>query len=298
MLRRMRTMPHLNHLRSFEAAARLLSFTAAAEELHYTQSAVSSHVRSLEEFIGRPLFVRFPRSLALTSLGEAYLPSVRQALLQVDAATEAIMSSRHDRRVVLSCPVSLATNWLPPLLASFAERHPEIDVTIEGRVWKDEGPEIADIRISSMLRDEMPKSATLLWADRLAVLSRPGATIDGAPLRKPEQLLSASLVHNLGRPDYWHAVGRHFGLDELNAVGGTRTSSLNAAMELAIEGAGLAVVPRRVAARYRARGLLEAPLGDDIESGWVHALSDESLLTTREARLLHAFIAASTADED
>lgn len=281
----MKTMPHLNHLRSFEAAARLLSFTAAAEELDYTQSAVSGHVRSLEEFVGRPLFQRFPRSLALTSLGEAYLPSVRHALAQLDAATEAIMSPRHERRVVVSCPISLSTNWLPPLLARFSARHPGIDVTIEGRVWTDEGPEVADIRIAAMLRDEMPKSATILWADRLAVLARPGAS-----LREPGTLAGETLIHNLGRPDYWHAVGRHFGLRDLDATGGPRTSSLNTAMELAIEGIGLAVVPRMVARRYLDRGLLEAPLGDDIDSGWVNTLSDDSLLTSRSARLLHAFI--------
>ena len=49
-------LPHLTFLRSFEAAARHLSFTSAAQELNCTQSAVSNHVRSLEEFIKRPLF--------------------------------------------------------------------------------------------------------------------------------------------------------------------------------------------------------------------------------------------------
>ena len=77
----MMNLPHLTFLRSYEAAARHLSFTTAAEELNCTQSAVSNHVRSLEEFIGRPLFVRHPRSLSLTDVGEAYLPSVRRALL-------------------------------------------------------------------------------------------------------------------------------------------------------------------------------------------------------------------------
>ena len=287
----MTTMPHLNHLRSFEAAARHLSFTLAAGELNYTQSAISAHIRSLEDFIGRPLFVRFARSLALTSLGEAYLPSVRHALAQVDAATESIMTQRHDRRVVVSCPISLATNWLPARIAVFRTLHPEIGVTVEGRVWTDEGPEVAEIRIAAMLRDEMPKSATPLWEDRLAVLSCPDFTVDGEPFSDAGQLSAAPLIHNLGRPDYWHAVGRRFGLKDLATMGGTRTSSLNTAMELAVHGVGLAVVPRMVAAQYLARGLLRAPLGDDIASGWVNTLSDESLLTSRDARLLHAFLA-------
>ena len=287
----MQYLPHLNHLRSFEAAARTLSFTTAAAELNYTQSAVSSHIRSLEEFIGRPLFVRFPRSLALTSLGEAYLPTVRHALAQMDAATEAIMSPRHDRRVVVSCPISLAANWLSERLTVFARAHPDIAVTVHGRIWKDEDPEVADIRIVSAVESDLPKTATILWTDRLRVLAAPGARIDGAPLTTPVQIVSAQLVHNLGRPDYWAAVGRHFGLEALDLTGGTRTNSLNVAMEMAARGDRLAVVPERAARSYVDRGLLEAPL-DDVDSPWVTALSDESLLTTREARLLHGFLAS------
>lgn len=51
----MKSLPHLSFLRSFEAAARHLSFTSAADELNCTQAAVSNHVRSLEDYLGRPL---------------------------------------------------------------------------------------------------------------------------------------------------------------------------------------------------------------------------------------------------
>jgi LysR family glycine cleavage system transcriptional activator len=287
--RAMTILPYLNHLRSFEASARELSFTRAAQELNYTQSAVSSHVRALEEFIGRPLFVRHPRSLTLTSLGEAYLTTVQHTLAEIDAATEAIMTPRHGKRVVVSCPVSLAANWLPGRLAAFRAAHPTIDVTVHGRIWSDEDPEVADIRISAVRRDDAPARARILWADRLIVLAAPGAEIDGRPLVEPGQLRGAHLIHNLGRPDYWSAVERHFGLNGLQTHGGMRTSSLNVAMELAVLGVGLAVVPTTVARLYLDRGLLRAPF-EPVDSPWINVLSDESLLKTREARLLHAFL--------
>ncbi|WP_308917829.1 LysR family transcriptional regulator [Jannaschia sp. LMIT008] len=281
----MTTLPHLNHLRSFEVSARTLSFTRAAAELNYTQSAVSGHVRALEDFIGRPLFVRHPRSLSLTSLGEAYLPTVQHMLTQIDAATEAIMAPRHGRRVVVSAPVSLATNWLPSRLAAFRATEPGIDVTVHARIWTDEDPEVADIRVSAARRAEVPATARVLWADRLVVLAPP----DAAP-RTPPAMMEAALIHNLGRPDYWFAVGERFGLPGLHALGGLRTSSLNTAMELAVAGAGLAVVPLAVAALHLERGLLVAPF-EPVDSDWVNVLSDESLLKSREARLLHAFLA-------
>ena len=60
------TLPSLNGLRAFEAAARHLSFTRAADELNVTQTAISHLIRRLEEQLGIPLFVRRNRALELT----------------------------------------------------------------------------------------------------------------------------------------------------------------------------------------------------------------------------------------
>ena len=54
----MRKLPPLNWLRAFEAAARHLSITRAGEELSVTQAAVSQQVKSLEEYLGIPVFKR------------------------------------------------------------------------------------------------------------------------------------------------------------------------------------------------------------------------------------------------
>ena len=54
----MRRLPPLAAIRAFEAAARTENFTAAAAELGMTQAAVSYQVKSLEERLGAPLFIR------------------------------------------------------------------------------------------------------------------------------------------------------------------------------------------------------------------------------------------------
>src|SRR5947209_4898455 len=73
----MRTLPPLKALRAFEAAARHMSFKAAAEELALTPTAISHQVRLLENVLGCTLFRRRPRPLALTSVGAALFPVVR-----------------------------------------------------------------------------------------------------------------------------------------------------------------------------------------------------------------------------
>jgi LysR family glycine cleavage system transcriptional activator len=67
-------------MRSFEAAARRLSFTLAGEELGVSQVAISRQVKSLEQWLGAPLFIRGTREVRLTPEGARLLPPVRQAL--------------------------------------------------------------------------------------------------------------------------------------------------------------------------------------------------------------------------
>ncbi len=83
-------LPPLSTLRLFEAAGRLQSFKLAAVELAVTPSAISKGVQSLEEWLGVSLFVRGTKRLTLTEAGEAYLPSIRQALAILAAASERV----------------------------------------------------------------------------------------------------------------------------------------------------------------------------------------------------------------
>ena len=82
-----RSLPPLNALRAFEAAARLQSYTAAAHELGVTQGAISRQVANLEEMLGVPLFVRVRQRISLTPAGTAYAEEVRDALNRLSAAT-------------------------------------------------------------------------------------------------------------------------------------------------------------------------------------------------------------------
>ena len=69
-----RSLPPLNAVRAFEAAARLGSFKEAAAELGVTHGAVSQQIRLLEDWLGPPaLFRRSVRRVVLTPAGAALL---------------------------------------------------------------------------------------------------------------------------------------------------------------------------------------------------------------------------------
>lgn len=65
------SLPPLNALCSFEAAARFGSYVGAARELGVTAAAVSQQVRNLELHLQRKLFTRFNNRIVLTDAGTA-----------------------------------------------------------------------------------------------------------------------------------------------------------------------------------------------------------------------------------
>ena len=57
-----------------------LNYRRAAERLFITQPALSTAIKQLEHQLGVMLFTRNTREVALTELGAAWLPKVRDAL--------------------------------------------------------------------------------------------------------------------------------------------------------------------------------------------------------------------------
>lgn len=124
------SLPPLKALPVFETVARLNSFSKAAAELNVTQSAISHTIKSLEDYLGEPLFVRQGRQLTLTEEGQSYLDNISTSLLQIEKATNQIkgQQSSHFRLAVYS---SFAVYWLIPRLTDFQRRNPQVDLSIE-----------------------------------------------------------------------------------------------------------------------------------------------------------------------
>ena len=67
-----KTLPPLNALVAFDAAATSMSFTQAAAKLFVTQGAISRQIRSLEENLGIDLFDRQQRQVRLTAAWQLF----------------------------------------------------------------------------------------------------------------------------------------------------------------------------------------------------------------------------------
>src|ERR1700741_4039077 len=123
----MRRLPPLAAIRAFEAAARTENFTAAAAELGMTQAAVSYQVKSLEERLGAPLFVREKGRARLPPLGQRLLPPLSTAF---DGIETAFASHREEDESLLTITTThtFAKTWLAWRLGAYQMEHPDLAV--------------------------------------------------------------------------------------------------------------------------------------------------------------------------
>lgn len=129
----------LRQLRAFIAAVETGGFTRAAHRLHLTQSAVSMVIRQLESEVGLPLFNREGKRITPTEMGLQLVPIAKRMLDDLDRIAISAADVRQLQRGSLrfSAPSLLACTLIPPALAEFSARHPQIAVQIMDTALED-----------------------------------------------------------------------------------------------------------------------------------------------------------------
>ena len=122
----------LDGVETFLAVATHRNFRRAAAALGVTPSAVSQAVRALEARVGAALFARTTRSVGLTEAGQRFLERARPAFDELVAAGEAArdLGRRPTGLLRLSVPRAVVPLILEPMLASFCQAYPEIELEI------------------------------------------------------------------------------------------------------------------------------------------------------------------------
>lgn len=162
-------MLDLNKLHIFTVVAEEGSFSAAAERLYVTQSAVSQHMRDLEAGLGRPLFRRGRRGVALTPHGEILLRYARDIFALVARAEAALTDVAHlsAGRVSIGATPGVAVYLAPEWVQRFRERYPRLTVALQTGVTAQIVPEVLAGRLDMGLiegeLDAFGGAARLAW---------------------------------------------------------------------------------------------------------------------------------------
>ena len=273
MAERKLTLPPFAALRAFHAAATHERFRDAAESLGVTESAISHQVKRLEEQLRVALIDRSGARATLTETGRRYLEQIEPALLQIQAATEALLPASGRSAVRLTLPPSLAASWLIPRLGGFEREQAEIDLQL-----------ITSTRVIDLLRDKVDLAirhgrgawrgleATFLMAESAMPVCAPGY-LDLESDEAPEaQLRGKRVIATAYFPDEWEEWARAHGVDPA-AFGDSVTLDVpEQALQLAEKGHGLAMGRRPVVDEWLAQGRLIMPFGRADPTGTAYYL--------------------------
>ena len=255
----------LNALRAFEASARHLSFVKAAQELSVTPAAVSHQVKKLEEYLGLPLFRRGARGLLLAESGQLLMGDLREIFLGLDKAMERVIDSDTRGSLTLSVAPTFAVMWLIPRLQKFYALHPDIDVRIStglGLVDFQRDDFDAAIRLGD--GQWFGLEATKLFDESVTPMCSPRLLEGPNALKTPDDLANHVLLHNHSMdfdPDAptWDTWLEAAGVSGVNTSRGTHFSLPDYGLQASIDGAGVVLGWRALAAKDLAAGRVVEP---------------------------------------
>ncbi|MCY3875292.1 MAG: LysR family transcriptional regulator [Rhodobacteraceae bacterium] len=247
-------LPPLTWLRAFEVTARHLSFTRAATELNLTQSAVSQHVRRLESFLGRDLFIRKTRTLELTEDGANYLPGLREAFDLIASSTRAFTGGDRGRNMTLQCNMAFSVFWLAPRLDRLYSMYPWLVLNIVTPIWDPERHAAnASVEIRFGRGEEMSEAAVRLADERFFPVCAPGYCSEAFDLQSATLFDCAGITGTWG--NWFKTQGKEFTRHgEINL-----TSTFVIAITAALSGAGITMAHDSLVLNLLEKGDLVRP---------------------------------------
>lgn len=264
-------LPPLAAVRVFEAAARHQNFTRAAEELGMTQAAVSYQIRLLEDRVGAPLFVRQPRQVVLTAIGQRLAGPVAKALTDIGTVFRDLCEE-NQTVLTISALQTMAITWLSPRLAQFQIENPQFEV----RVGTSEhlvnfATESVDLALRFGMGEWPGLVAEKLFACHYAPLCTPELR-ERLQLREPQDLLRAPLLSPTD--DWWINWFADVGI-AAPKLGGRATMALSMQamnIQAALRGHGVAMAAPELFAYDIAAGRLVFAIGHAVRgdrSYWI-----------------------------
>jgi DNA-binding transcriptional LysR family regulator len=252
----------LDGVEAFLSVAQHRSFRRAAAELGVTPSAMSQAVRALEARVGAALFIRTTRSVGLTEAGERFLLRAKPAFEELVAASEVArdLGQRPAGLLRLAVPRVVVQHLLGSLIASFCRAYPDVEVEIAASA------DLVDIAAGGF--DAGIRQGQFIEADMIAVRLAPShpLTVVGSPdyLRRRQR---PELIDDLRRHACLRMRRSNGSIAPWSFVNGNEVvevivsgpfiaNDMPTMLGAAVEGLGLAQVPKPIAAELVRAGKL------------------------------------------
>jgi DNA-binding transcriptional LysR family regulator len=250
----------LNKLNTFVRVAERRSFTKAAADLRTTPSVVSKHMKELEDTLGFSLLTRSTHGIVLTDAGEELFQNCLAMLATLDdyvVKTRNLQTGPYGTLRV-QAPGDYARRVLAPLILEFAGRFPSLRIQLVAAPDNVTAIEDGFDVIIAGTKPSVPGLVELdLGAIEHVVCASPAYLARAGRPKKPEDLREHNCLVNLASaPKDWPFQSGARSM--LVAVKGTLSSnSADVLVQMALQGHGIARVPRHAARAELANKSLE-----------------------------------------
>lgn len=253
----MRSPIHLNALRAFEASARHGSFSEAAAELNVTPAAVGQLVRSLEDWLGSPLFHRSTSGktrLVATETARRALVDIRAGFDRLSLGLERLKEGSVNGLLTVTVSPAFAAKWLLPRIDRFHERWPDTDVRLDTNLrLLDFAAQGIDIGVRYGAGNWAGLIAEKLMEEEIYPVCSPSLLNTGNWLRSPSDIPGQTLLHDLSVDRAagfatWETWFEKAGVSEVAPQRGLKINNSAAVLQAAIDGRGIALA-RSIMAR-------------------------------------------------
>jgi DNA-binding transcriptional LysR family regulator len=236
------------------------TIAGAAELEHIAAPAVSKRLSELEELFGTPLLTRTNKGIAPTAAGvnlsilaRDVLDDMRNIFMQMKAYSDGLRGSV---RVLVN--ISAISTFMPPIVKSFSERYPDVNISLLERdslaITESVAENVAEIGVFTRLPHSADIEIHPFRTDKLKVL-----VPSTHPLANRRHVTFAETL------DYEHVVlraGTHLRfqmLTEASQAGKTlqakvEVSSYDALCRMVQVGMGVGILPAGNAELYRLPG--------------------------------------------
>lgn len=261
---------HLNGLRALETTLRLGSFTAAAQELGVTPAAVGQRVRTLEDYLGKDLFVRTPTGIHPTDAARRVAALLTDGFTALATAMAELRTPHPGARLSVTLPASFVENWLTSLISEFYQRHSSVDLRLDASNRDiDLTREDFDFAVRYGAPPGAHLEATVLFGDHVLPVCSPAFArrfLADPTDRSLKDVPLIHLDHRTSDPSWvgFDGWGEAFGFDRTYLDRGVHFSKVSSGLQSAIAGQGLVLCGLVEAFNAIRAGLLVAPFGPEM----------------------------------
>lgn len=187
-------------LKVFRSVAKNLSFTKASQELFVSQPAITKHIQELESTYQTRLFDRQGSKISLTEAGKLLLEHCDRILEDYKRLEYEmhLLNNEYMGELRLGASTTIAQYVLPPLLASFIKKFPQVNLSLMNGNSREVEVALQEHRIDLGLVEGVFRLPNLKYTtfleDELVAVVRTKSKLSIADEIAPKELLNIPLV--------------------------------------------------------------------------------------------------------